>query len=97
METTGQYSRKYKLDAVKKVQEQGLSIAAVALDLEIDQTELRAWIKELSDSPQQAKTGRGWIGSEQAVIERLHLELAKFGLMQQKKPAGYSRRDSLKA
>jgi len=44
MGTRRQFSREFKVEAVKLVKERGVSITQAALDLDIHQTMLRAWI-----------------------------------------------------
>jgi transposase len=48
MGTRRQFSREFKVEAVKLVKERGVSMAQAAKDLEIHQTMVRAWIRELA-------------------------------------------------
>ena len=54
MGTRRQLSREFKVEAVKLVKERGVSVAQAARDLELHQTVLRSWIRELAADPQQA-------------------------------------------
>jgi len=97
MGTRRQFSREFKLEAVKLVKERGVSVAQAALDLDIHQTVLRAWIRELTADPQQAFPGKGVMKPEQAEIERLKKEVAKLKMERDilKKAAAYFAKDSL--
>jgi len=97
MGTRRQFSREFKLEAVKLVKERGVSITQAALDLDIHQTVLRTWIRELVADPQQAFPGKGVMKPEQAEIERLKKEVAKLKMERDilKKAAAYFAKDSL--
>jgi transposase len=55
--TRRQFSREFKLEAVKLVKERGVAIVQAERDLDIHQMKLRAWIRELADDPQEAFPG----------------------------------------
>jgi transposase len=97
MGTRRQFSREFKVEAVKLVKERGVSITQAALDLDIHQTMLRTWIRELAGDPQQAFPGKGVMKPEQAEIERLKKEVAKLKMERDilKKAAAYFAKDSL--
>jgi transposase len=97
MGTRRQFSREFKVEAVKLVKERGVSITQAALDLDIHQTMLRTWIRELAADPQQAFPGKGVMKPEQAEIERLKKEVAKLKMERDilKKAAAYFAKDSL--
>lgn len=97
MGTRRQFSREFKLEAVKLVKERGVSVTQAARDLDIHQTVLRAWIRELAADPQQAFPGKGVMKPEQAEIERLKKEVAKLKMERDilKKAAAYFAKDSL--
>lgn len=97
MGTRRQFSREFKLEAVKLVKERGVSVTQAARDLDIHQTVLRAWIRELAADPQHAFPGKGVIKPEQAEIERLKKEVAKLKMERDilKKAAAYFAKDSL--
>jgi len=70
------------------------SVAQAARDLEIHETMLRSWMKELSADPAQAFPGHGQGKLEQLEIERLRRENVKLRAerdMPQKRPQPTSR------
>ena len=71
------FSREYKLEAVRLVQERGVTVAQAARDLEIHENVLRKWVKEFRTDPQQAFPGHGQMKPEQLEIERLRREVIK--------------------
>ncbi|ACM33614.1 transposase IS3/IS911 family protein [[Acidovorax] ebreus TPSY] len=97
MGTRRQFSREFKVEAVKLVKERGVSVAQAARDLELHQTVLRSWIRELAADPQQAFPGKGVMKHEQAEVERLRREVAKLKMERDilKKAAAYFAKDSL--
>lgn len=56
------------------MKERGVSITQAALDMDIHQTMLRTWIRELAADSQQAFPGKGVMKAE---IERLKKEVAE--------------------
>lgn len=97
MGTRRQFSREFKLEAVKLVKERGVSVAQAARDLELHQTVLRSWIRELAADPQQAFPGKGVMKPEAAEIERLRKEVAKLKMERDilKKAAAYFAKESM--
>lgn len=77
MRTRRQFSREFKVEAVKLVAERGVSISQAARDLDLGETVLRRWVRELTADPQQAFPGNGVMKPEQAEIERLRKEVSK--------------------
>ncbi|WP_109042000.1 IS3 family transposase [Azospira sp. I13] len=71
------FGREFKVEAVKLVVDRGVSIVQAARDLDIGESVLRRWVRELSADPQQAFPGQGVMKAEQAEIERLRREVAK--------------------
>ncbi len=49
-----QFSREFKLEAVRLVKERGVSVVQASRDLDVDENMLRRWIKELTADPEQA-------------------------------------------
>jgi len=45
------YTREFKLEAVKPIQERGVSVARASLDLGVHGTVLRNWVKAFADDP----------------------------------------------
>jgi len=77
MGTRRQFSREFKLEAVKLVKERGVAVAQAARDLEVHENVLRKWIRDVAADPQHAFPGQGVMKPEQAEIERLRKEVAK--------------------
>ncbi len=77
MGTRRQFSREFKVEAVKLVTERGVAVAQAARDLDVHETRLRAWMRELTADSQQAFPGKSVMKPEQAEIERLRKEVAK--------------------
>ena len=77
MGTRRQFSREFKLEAVKLVKDRGVTMAQAARDLDVHETVLRKWMREQAVDPQQAFPGKGVMKPEQAEIERLKREVAK--------------------
>ena len=71
------FSREFKIEAAKMVSERGVSVAQASRDLDVHQTVLRKWVKELSGSPREAFPGHGQMKPEQQEIQRLRREVAK--------------------
>ena len=64
--------REFKLEAVKLIQERGVTVAQAAQDLGVHGTVLRRWVQECTADSQQAFPGQGQMKPEQAEIARLH-------------------------
>jgi transposase len=77
MGTRREFSREFKLEAVKLVKERGVTAAQAARDLDVHENVLRKWVRELAADPQQAFPGKGLMKPEQAEIDRLKKEVAK--------------------
>ena len=72
-----QFSREFKLEAVRLVRERGVSVAQAARDLDIHENVLRKWMAAFASDPQQAFPGHGQMKPEQLEIDRLRKEVAK--------------------
>ncbi|CAM2194952.1 transposase [Paraburkholderia kururiensis] len=77
MRTRRQFSREFKIEAVKLVTERGVSVSQAARDLDVHENVLREWVRELTVDPQQAFPGHGAMKPELAELERLKREVAK--------------------
>jgi transposase len=97
MRTRRQFSREFKVEAVKLVAERGVSISQAARDLDLGETVLRRWVRELTADPQQAFPGNGVMKPEQAEIERLRKEVSKLKMERDilKKAAAYFAKESM--
>ena len=72
-----QFSREFKLEAVRLVKERGVSVVQASRDLDVSENIVRRWIKELTSNPGQAFPGQGQLKPEQQEIDRLRREVAK--------------------
>jgi transposase len=90
------FSREFKLEAVRLVNERGVAVTQAARDLGLHENVLRKWVRELVADPQQAFPGQGHMKPEQAEIERLKKEVAKLKMERDilKKAAAYFARES---
>ena len=77
MATRRQFSREFKLEAVRLVKERGVSVSQAARDLDVHENVLRKWVRELVTDPHHAFPGQGQMKPEQAEIDRLKKEVAK--------------------
>jgi transposase len=91
------YGREFKLEAVKLVQERGVTVAQAARDLDIHANLLRNWVKAFAADPQQAFPGQGQMKPEQLEIERLRREVTKLKAERDilKKAAAYFAKESI--
>lgn len=97
MATRRQFSREFKLEAVRLVKERGVSVAQAARDLELHENVLRKWVREAASDPQHAFPGLGQMKPEQAEIDRLKKEVAKLKMERDilKKAAAYFAKESI--
>ncbi len=75
--TRRRFSREFKLEAVRLVNEQNLSIAQAAGDLDLHENVLRKWVKDIKDDKTNAFPGHGHQKPEQAEITALRREVKK--------------------
>ena len=68
------YTREFKIQAVKMVTEQGLSVREVSEDLGVHPNVLRKWKNQLADDAAQAFPGNGKLSAEQEELRRLREE-----------------------
>ena len=71
------FTREFKVEAVKFIQERGVSVAQAARDLGVQGTVLRRWVRERTLDPQQAFPGQGQMKPDQLELERLRREVTK--------------------
>jgi transposase len=64
-----QFSREFKLEAVKLVKERGVAAAQAARDLDVHENVLRKWVKEFAADPKQAFS-RPWADEARAGRDR---------------------------
>lgn len=75
--TRRRFSREFKLEAVRLVRDQNLSIARAARDLDLHENVLRKWVKDFKDDPAHAFPGHGQQKPEQAEVAALKREIKK--------------------
>jgi transposase len=90
-----QFSREFKLEAVRLVKERGVAVTQAARDLDLHENVLRKWIRETSVDPRHAFPGHGQMKPEQLEIDRLRKEVAKLKAERDilKKAAAYFARE----
>jgi transposase len=71
------FSREFKIEAVKLVTERGVAVAQACRELELSESVLRRWMRELEDAPVGAFSGHGRPSAEQAEIVALRKEVAR--------------------
>lgn len=96
MGTRRQFSREFKLEAVRLVKDRGVTVAQAARDLDVHENVLRKWVREVALDPQEAFPGKGVMKPEQAEIDRLRKEVAKLKMERDilKKAAAYFAKES---
>lgn len=71
-----QFDAEFKREAVRLSQEPGRTMASVARDLGISETNLWRWRKKLAESGESAFPGTGHVSAEEEELCRLRRELA---------------------
>ena len=77
MASRRKYSHEFKVEAVRMITQQNLSVAEVAGDLGVSGTVLRRWKKELASEGDQAFPGNGKLSPEQDELRQLRQEVRK--------------------
>lgn len=72
-----QYSKQFKIDAVKLVTEQGYKVAEAARNLGVHHTSLRNWKKQLETDDNGCFPGKGHMISEKEELHQLRKEVKK--------------------
>jgi len=52
-----QFTREFKIEAVRLVRDRGVSVAQASRDLDVHENVIRKWVKELAADPVQAFPG----------------------------------------
>lgn len=68
------YTREYKLEAVRLTTEGGISVAQAARDLGINENTLHKWRQQLSADCEQAFPGKGKLKPQDEELRRLRRE-----------------------
>ncbi|GAB5378313.1 MAG: hypothetical protein AcusKO_47750 [Acuticoccus sp.] len=77
MSSRGTFSREFKIEDVKLVTERGVAVAQACRDLDLSESVLRRWMRELGAAPTNAFPGHGRLSEEQAEIAALMKEVAR--------------------
>ncbi len=90
------FTREFKLEAVKLIQDRGVGVTQASRDLGVHQTVLRSWLRAYGDDPAQAFPGHGRQNPEAAEITRLKREVTKLKAERDilKKAAAYFAKES---
>jgi transposase len=72
-----QYSKQFKIDAVKLVTEQGYKVAEAARNLGIHPNSLRGWKRQLENDENEAFPGKGHMISEKEELYQLRKEVKR--------------------
>ena len=75
--TSRKFSREFKIEAIRLVTDRGVAVAQAARDLDIAESVLRRWIRELSVAPAAAFPGNGQMRADQAEIAALKKEVVR--------------------
>ena len=70
-----QFDAEFKREALRLCEEPGRTMASVARDLGISETNLWRWRKKLSESGKSAFPGTGHVSAEEEELRRLRREL----------------------
>ncbi len=92
-----QFTREFKLEAVRLIKDRGVSYVQASEDLGVHISQLRDWVKRFADDPQHAFPGNGQMKPEQIEIARLKREVNKLKAERDilKKAAAYFAKESL--
>lgn len=74
--TRRRYSREFKLEAVRQLQE-GRRLADVARELEVDAQVIRRWVQQVEIDAETAFPGNGRAPREEEELQRLRKEVAQ--------------------
>ena len=89
------FSREFKLEAARLVTGLGVAVAQAGRDLDVAESVLRRWMRELSGDPVQAFPGNGLLKPDRIEIARPRKEVAKLKAERDilKRAAAYFARD----
>jgi transposase len=75
--TRRKFSREFKIEAVRLVTDRDVTVAQAARDLDVAESVLRRWMRELTATPAAAFPGNGQMRSDLAEIAALKKEVAR--------------------
>jgi len=76
--TRRKFSREFKIEAVRLVTDRGVTVAQAARDLDVAESVLRRWIRELTATPTAAFPVNGQMRADLAEIAALKKAAAFF-------------------
>lgn len=90
-----QFTREFKIEAVRLVRDRGVSVAQAARDLDVHENVIRKWVSAFAAGAADAFPGHGMMKPADAEIERLRREVQKLkaGRDILKKAAAYFAKD----
>ena len=68
------YTREFKVEAVRRITDEGRSLAEVARELGLGESLLRSWKQALADEGAQAFPGKGHLPAVEEELRRLRAE-----------------------
>jgi len=71
------FTREFKIEAVRLVSDRGLTLRQAAQGLDLHESVLRRWVKDIQDDPTHAFPGHGQQKPEQAEVAALKREIKK--------------------
>lgn len=71
------FTREFKLEAVRLIQDQGVSYAQVHRDLDVHESVLRRWVEQANSAGSQAFPGKGRMRPADADVSRLQRDLRR--------------------
>lgn len=75
--TRRKFSREFKTEAIRLVTERGVAVAQAARDLDVAESVLRLWMREVTATPAMAFPGNGQMRADLAEITALKKEVAR--------------------
>ena len=75
--TRRKFSREFKIESVRLVTDRGVAVAQAARDLDVAESVLRRWMRELTATPAAAFPGNGQMRADLAEISALKKEVAR--------------------
>jgi len=75
--TRRKFSRDFKIEAARLVTDRGVAVAQAARDLDVAESVLRRWMRELATAPVAAFPGNGQIRADLAEIAALKNEVVR--------------------
>ena len=97
MRARRKHSREFKVEAVRLIQERGVTMAQAARDLDLSATLLRRWVRQFAADPREAFPGQGQQKPADAELTQLRREVARLKMERDilKKAAAYFATESM--